>query len=126
MAAPSVGLTQEVMCDPCVDYPEWRSPIPESSPVAETNDLRLPADGRVNLGSSISNLRGLNTAFGSRTLTLIESRRMREEPLEDSGEAISEEEAAEFGDSDDARTGNVESRDEEVDPGTEAIERSDW
>lgn len=124
MAASSVGLTQEVMCDPCVDYPEWRSPIPEPGPSPGMGE-RASVDGRFNLGFRIANLRGLNTASGQHTLTLVDRRQTIEDPVEDSSEGVVAEGEAEAGKSDEEGADNVESRNEKLDPGAEAIESLD-
>ena len=63
------------------------------------------------LGTSISNLRGLNTAYGMRTLTLLDSRRMT-----DIASGESESTAAE----DEVEQGNSDSEQEESDAVTEA------
>lgn len=123
MALPAVGVAQDMMCDPCVDYPKWSSPIPASSPQPGTIDLNVPADRTFNLGdpqfylgASIANLRGLNTASGVRTLTLVESRRSPEEPPGNSGEEASGEEIS---------SGEVGAGDEEPGQAAETIEPSD-
>ena len=69
----SVGLAQESICSPCVDPPAIRSRVPGLPPLPEAKDLKI-----YRLGSPIANLRGLDTVYGARTLTLLDSRRMTE------------------------------------------------
>jgi hypothetical protein len=60
---------QESLCDPCVDPSMNRQPaVPEDVPLVSPS-------GSFNLGASIARLRGLGAESGSRTLTLVDSRR---------------------------------------------------
>jgi hypothetical protein len=72
---PSMGLAQESLCNPCVD-PAEREFLPQLKPSPTVGPSTTGANSPFYLGASIANLRGLNTEFGARTLTLLDSRRM--------------------------------------------------
>jgi hypothetical protein len=86
MMPASVGLAQQSICNPCVDPPAYQSPIRDLPPLPEAKDLRP----EFHFGAKISNLRGLDTEFGARTLMLLDSRRMT--PVGETESAAAEEE----------------------------------
>lgn len=88
---PAVGAAQTLPCGECYDRVPQQEPVSvydglpggddPRKPIVSDGLMRAPDSG-FNVGLSIAGLRGMNTALGVRTLTLLDGRRVATAPLQ--------------------------------------------